>query len=192
MPVVEESIESETRRAPQAEERVGRDVDTSGTEAVLARVDGEEEMTGAVDIGVSRFVEVFRLRSDGASGGEGQCESVRLSSCDDDDAAAETTPPARLSQEVISPCRRASVVAKLRLFDELAAPTSSEEDDGGSAGERTRKSVVFVATLLLSLFVLGSSVLLLAGSYGGMPPKPNDEDVPRRRVNIGRYIDFQR
>ena len=174
MPVVEESIESETRRAPQAEERVGRDVDTSGTEAVLARVDGEEEMTGAVDIGVSRFVEVFRLQSDGASGGEGQCESVRL------------------SQEVLSPCRRASVVAKLRLFDELAAPTSSEEDDGGSAGERTRKSVVFVATLLLSLFVLGSSVLLLAGSYGGMPPKPNDEDVPRRRVNIGRYIDFQR
>ncbi|EJK70553.1 hypothetical protein THAOC_08075, partial [Thalassiosira oceanica] len=117
----------------------------------------EEDKTSAVRLGVSRFVEVFRLQS-----GNGVDDTLT-----DDEAAATTlSPPVRLSRDVLvgatgsSPCRRNSVVAKIRLFEELSASTKSEEDDGGVEEERTWKSVVFVTTLL-------SSIFLLLGSFGG-------------------------
>ncbi|EJK47747.1 hypothetical protein THAOC_33514 [Thalassiosira oceanica] len=203
---------------PQAEERVdpgegssrGDLVEPGSSQAVDTsepKQAEEEDKTSAVHLGVSRFVEVFRLQS-GNSVNDTLTEA-RLSSRDDDEAAATTlSPPVRLSRDVLvgatggSPCRRNSVVAKIRLFEELSASTKSEEDDGGVEveEERTWKSVVFVTTLL-------SSIFLLLGSFGGIDfpfvgrradrqaehvKVPIVEDRPRRRkVNFGRYIDFK-
>ena len=155
-----------------------------------------------------------------SSRGPSRTAAMQMIGNHDVDAAATTlSPPARLSRDVLvgapssSPRRRLSVVAKTRLFEEVTSASKSEADDAGVA-EGTRKWVVVVATFLLSLFVLNSSIFLLVGSVGGHSPfggrlveeedarvvlnddhdkGPIVEDVRRRRkqISFGRYVDIR-